>query len=41
MVIANAIAALTEIQEYSKENIIGFNTKIINTLLSALNECTE
>eukprot|EP01080_Neovahlkampfia_damariscottae_P007964 gene7964-12430_t len=41
MVIANAIASLTEIQEYSKDRIVDFSTKVINTLLSALNECTE
>jgi hypothetical protein len=41
MVIANAVASLSEIQEYSKEKIVDFNQKIINTLLSALGECTE
>jgi AP-1 complex subunit beta-1 len=41
MVIANAVASLSEIQEYSKDKIVDFNQKIINTLLSALGECTE
>jgi len=43
MVVANAVAALSEINEASSTGkpIIEMNTAIINKLLTALNECTE
>jgi len=43
MVVANAVAALTEINESSSTGkpLIEMNTATINKLLTALNECTE
>lgn len=42
MVIANAVAALTEINELSeRHNVFVVTTPILNKLLSALNDCTE
>merc|ERR1719320_1257280 len=43
MVVANAVAALTEINEASSTGkpLIEMNTATINKLLTALNECTE
>ncbi|CAB3402578.1 unnamed protein product [Caenorhabditis bovis] len=39
MVVANAVAALTEINE--QETVIEVNSQMVNKLLTALNECTE
>lgn len=43
MVVANAVAAISEIMETSStaSQIIDLNSQIINKLLTALNECTE
>ncbi|KAI9141255.1 adaptin N terminal region-domain-containing protein [Paraphysoderma sedebokerense] len=42
MVVANVVAALTEIKESSyKKDVFVINTGILNKLLAALNECTE
>lgn len=43
MVVANAVAALTEINETSStgEPLVELNSQTINKLLTALNECTE
>ncbi|KAF2896561.1 hypothetical protein ILUMI_09611 [Ignelater luminosus] len=43
MVVANAVAALSEINESSPtgQPLVEFNTNTINKLLTALNECTE
>ena len=43
MVVANAVAALSEINESSSSGtpLIEMNTQTINKLLTALNECTE
>ena len=43
MVVANAVAAMTEINEASSTGkpLIEMNTATINKLLTALNECTE
>ena len=43
MVVANAVAALSEINESSStgQPLIEMNTTTINKLLTALNECTE
>ena len=43
MVVANAVAAITEINEASSigKPPIEMNTTTINKLLTALNECTE
>eukprot|EP00128_Syssomonas_multiformis_P015627 Colp12_sorted_trinity150504_noHs@17712 len=42
MVVANAVAALAEINDASeKGNLFEINTSILNKLLTALNECTE
>ncbi|OQV21734.1 AP-1 complex subunit beta-1 [Hypsibius exemplaris] len=41
MVVANAVAALGEINETSPHPIIDMNTVMVNKLLTALNECTE
>jgi vesicle coat complex subunit len=38
-VVANAVAALTEINE--TKPLIEMNTQTVNKLLTALNECTE
>ncbi len=43
MVVANAVAALSEINEASSTgaSLVEMNTLTINKLLTALNECTE
>jgi AP-1 complex subunit beta-1 len=41
MVIANTVASLSEILESSKGKIVEFNQRTVNTLLTALNDCTE
>jgi len=41
MVVANAVAALSEIAANSNEVVLDFTEKTVNTLLAALNECTE
>jgi AP-1 complex subunit beta-1 len=43
MVVANAVAAMTEISEASSTGkpLIEMTTATINKLLTALNECTE
>jgi len=40
-VVANAVAALTEIEEMSNKNIFSITTSNLSKLLAALNECTE
>lgn len=39
--VANAVAALTEINEASRHPLIEMNAPTVNKLLTALNECTE
>lgn len=39
MVVANAVAALTEMNE--QQTVIEVNSQMVNKLLTALNECTE
>jgi AP-1 complex subunit beta-1 len=42
MVVANAVAALSEIHEYSKTGaVFELNPETVSKLLTALNECTE
>lgn len=41
MVVANAVAALSEINEASGHPLVEMNSPTINKLLTALNECTE
>jgi AP-1 complex subunit beta-1 len=41
MVVANAVAALAEIQEGSSKNIFEITNHTLFKLLAALNECTE
>jgi hypothetical protein len=41
MVVANAVAALSEIQEVSGEPVFEINSASLFKLLRALNECTE
>ena len=41
MVVANAVAALSEIQETTSKEIITVNSALLTKLLAALNECTE
>jgi AP-1 complex subunit beta-1 len=41
MVVANAVAALAEIQENSSSPIFEINSTTLTKLLTALNECTE
>lgn len=41
MVVANAVAALSEIEENSPTEVFKINTHNLNKLLAALNECTE
>lgn len=41
MVVANAVAALSEIDETAKEDVFSLNTENLKMLLAALNECTE
>lgn len=38
---ANAVAALSEIDETAKEDVFSLNTENLKMLLAALNECTE
>lgn len=40
-VVANAVAALSEIQENSSDVVLELNTSVLQKLLAALNECTE
>ena len=41
-VVANAVAALSEIQDLSgKKDIMQTTTQVLQKLLAALNECTE
>jgi AP-1 complex subunit beta-1 len=40
-VVANAVAALTEIDELSGKNIFNISTQNLAKLQTALNECTE
>ena len=41
MVVANAVAALSEIQEISGKPVFQINASSLSKLLRALNECTE
>jgi len=41
MVVANAVAALTEIDETSSRDVFKINTSNLNKLLTALDDCTE
>jgi len=41
MVVANAVAALSEIDETSKEEVFRINSDNLRILLAALNDCTE
>ena len=41
MVVANAVAALAEIQENSSRPIFELTSSTLSKLLTALNECTE
>lgn len=41
MVVANAVAALSEISERSKRDVLQINAAMLSKLLAALNECTE
>lgn len=41
MVVANAVAALAEIQENSNRPIFEMTSHTLTKLLTALNECTE
>eukprot|EP01100_Stratorugosa_tubuloviscum_P007102 TRINITY_DN2988_c0_g1_i1.p1 TRINITY_DN2988_c0_g1~~TRINITY_DN2988_c0_g1_i1.p1 ORF type:complete len:932 (-),score=453.78 TRINITY_DN2988_c0_g1_i1:233-3028(-) len=41
MVVANAVAALSEIEDSSRAGIFKINTQSLSKLLNALNECTE
>ena len=41
MVVANAVAALSEISESYPNNLLSLNPQNINKLLTALNECTK
>lgn len=40
-VVANSVAALSEINEVSEEDVMLVNSGTLNKLLTALNECTE
>jgi AP-1 complex subunit beta-1 len=40
-VVANAVAALTEIDEMSQKNVFKITPSNLSQLQSALNECTE
>ena len=40
-VVANAVAALTEIDELSPKGAFVVNSQILSKLTTALNECTE
>lgn len=39
--VANAVAALSEIDETAKEDVFSLNSENLKMLLAALNECTE
>jgi AP-1 complex subunit beta-1 len=41
MVVANAVAALTEIQDNSVRPVFEITSHTLSKLLTALNECTE
>ena len=41
MVVANAVAALAEIQDQSGRNVFRVDSDSVNKLLRAINECTE
>jgi AP-1 complex subunit beta-1 len=41
MVVANAVAALSEIQESTTKLVFDLNSNVLFKLLAALNECTE
>ena len=41
MVVANAVASLSEIVQSSDKVELKFTGRTVNTLLAALNECTE
>jgi AP-1 complex subunit beta-1 len=41
MVVANAVAALSEIQELSGRPVLDLTLATVSKLLRALNECTE
>ena len=41
MVVANAVAALAEIKEYTNENVFQVSSKTLQKLLPALNDCSE
>eukprot|EP00276_Gloeochaete_wittrockiana_P004635 CAMPEP_0184659200 /NCGR_PEP_ID=MMETSP0308-20130426/28715_1 /TAXON_ID=38269 /ORGANISM="Gloeochaete witrockiana, Strain SAG 46.84" /LENGTH=861 /DNA_ID=CAMNT_0027098849 /DNA_START=272 /DNA_END=2857 /DNA_ORIENTATION=- len=41
MVVANAVAALSEIAESSTSDVLTINSNVLQKLLAALNECTE
>lgn len=41
MVVANALAALQEIQEISGKDMLQLTQHTLNKLLTALNDCTE
>ncbi len=40
-VVANAVAALSEIQESSSRDVFDITSAVLQKLLAALNECTE
>ena len=41
MVVANAVAALSEVQEVSERDVLEMTTTVLQKLLAALNECSE
>ena len=41
MVVANALAALSEIREMSTQDVVKYTPQLLFKLLRALNECTE
>ncbi len=41
MVVANALAALTEIRDISSTEVVQYTPQLLFKLLRALNECTE
>ena len=41
MVVANAVAALNEIQEYAEHEVFVINSRVLSKLLPALNDCSE
>ena len=40
-VVANAVAALSEIGDTSGQDVMEIDTSVLQKLLAALNECTE